>query len=222
MPANTSMQGTYIPQYTQVPGTNISVEVGSSCAALTQSGGLNPSCKTVVVVLIILTIYCFPAFRTAPSNSPLPSRRPRNTQATPTSITSEEVAVVGDHLPCLCLCMCVFGGGAALQTLIKSFILQRCCQVRLCSRGMSLLIGSLCCGPCARSPPLHPPGECASLRGADAQESKDNTGQLEKERGLLHRTDKCFLPNSRFTNTKLFCPSPRPWEMEDRNNGHLF
>uniref|UniRef100_A0A3Q2WFB2 RNA binding motif, single stranded interacting protein 2b n=1 Tax=Haplochromis burtoni TaxID=8153 RepID=A0A3Q2WFB2_HAPBU len=27
MPANTSMQGTYIPQYTQVPATNISVEV---------------------------------------------------------------------------------------------------------------------------------------------------------------------------------------------------
>lgn len=29
MPANTSMQGTYIPQYTQVPATNISVEVVS-------------------------------------------------------------------------------------------------------------------------------------------------------------------------------------------------
>lgn len=31
MPANTSMQGTYIPQYTQVPATNISVEVVTSC-----------------------------------------------------------------------------------------------------------------------------------------------------------------------------------------------
>lgn len=47
------MQGTYIPQYTQVPGTNISVEVGSSCAALTQSGGLNPSLKCFVVVVVV-------------------------------------------------------------------------------------------------------------------------------------------------------------------------
>lgn len=31
MPANTSMQGTYIPQYTQVPAANISVEVVSPC-----------------------------------------------------------------------------------------------------------------------------------------------------------------------------------------------
>lgn len=30
MPSNTSMQGTYIPQYTQVPATNISVEVKPS------------------------------------------------------------------------------------------------------------------------------------------------------------------------------------------------
>ena len=30
MPANTSMQGTYIPQYTQVPATSISVEVSTS------------------------------------------------------------------------------------------------------------------------------------------------------------------------------------------------
>lgn len=122
-----------------------------------------------LLLLIILTIYCFPAFRTAPSNSPLPSRRPRNTQATPTSITNEEVAVVGDRLPrlCLCLCLCVFGGGAALQTLIKSFIPQRCCQVRLCSRGMSRLIGSLCCGPCARSPPLLPPRPPESARASE-------------------------------------------------------
>lgn len=33
MPANTSMQGTYIPQYTQVPATNISVEVMVSVLA---------------------------------------------------------------------------------------------------------------------------------------------------------------------------------------------
>lgn len=34
MPANTSMQGTYIPQYTQVPATNISVEVLPSTSRL--------------------------------------------------------------------------------------------------------------------------------------------------------------------------------------------
>lgn len=119
MPANTSMQGTYIPQYTQVPGTNISVEVGSSCAALTQSVGLNPSLKIFLLLLlsVILTIYCFPAFRTAPSNSPLPSRRPRNTQATPTSITSEEVAVVGDRLPrCMFVLVCVWGRCGSANT----------------------------------------------------------------------------------------------------------
>lgn len=40
MPANTSMQGTYIPQYTQVPGNNISVEV----LAFTKSLMQNSSC----------------------------------------------------------------------------------------------------------------------------------------------------------------------------------
>lgn len=40
MPANTSMQGTYIPQYTQVPGNNISVEV----FALTKSLKQNSCC----------------------------------------------------------------------------------------------------------------------------------------------------------------------------------
>lgn len=33
MPANTSMQGTYLPQYTQVPAANISVEVVTSVFA---------------------------------------------------------------------------------------------------------------------------------------------------------------------------------------------
>lgn len=37
MPANTSMQGTYIPQYTQVPGNNISVEVFAFTKSLMQN-----------------------------------------------------------------------------------------------------------------------------------------------------------------------------------------
>lgn len=75
------MQGTYIPQYTQVPGTNISVEVGSSCAALTQSGGLKSLINTFIfllllLLLIILTVCCFPCFQDSAVQQPVAIETP--------------------------------------------------------------------------------------------------------------------------------------------------
>uniref|UniRef100_A0A672H7M4 RNA binding motif, single stranded interacting protein 2b n=1 Tax=Salarias fasciatus TaxID=181472 RepID=A0A672H7M4_SALFA len=82
MPANTSMQGTYIPQYTQVPATNISVEVNRVRFVPLRSRFETPAVSFNL---------CRLSLRKVPSNNLLPSRRPQITQPTPTSITSEQV-----------------------------------------------------------------------------------------------------------------------------------
>lgn len=86
MPANTSMQGTYIPQYTQVPQSNVSVEVRNVLlhSHFTDGSMTNWSSSPLQYIN-----------RNLPSYNRLPWRRPQNTQTTPTSTASEEETLVG-------------------------------------------------------------------------------------------------------------------------------
>lgn len=109
-PCSTCLQ-THLCRGPTSPSTPKCLETTSQSRYLPQ---LNPQCKTVLVAVVVVCNN-LPAFRTTPRNSRLPSRLPRNTQATPTSITSEELAVVGDHLSCLCTRASVWGDVAAAE-----------------------------------------------------------------------------------------------------------
>lgn len=145
----------------------------------------------------------FLAFRIAPPNSLLPSRRPRNTQATPTSITSEELAVVGDHLPCLCMRVCL---GAALRTQINSF--------GRCSSSFWLALCVVLHVPGATSPlqRLWEPLEAPTL-GSPKHRTTPGVWTV-RQNGQMFSTKLTFC--------KVFCPSPRRWGTEDRNDEGLF
>lgn len=86
MPANTAMQGTYIPQYAQVPPSSITAEVRKPLhAELFQVFQSLIHCDVLSVMLT--SCHCR---KIASNSSRLPQRHPQTTQHTPTSMASEE------------------------------------------------------------------------------------------------------------------------------------